>query len=598
MKKRVADIIADCMAEHGITDVFCLVGGGAMFLNDAFGHNKKLKVMYNQHEQACSIAAEGYVRECGRMAAVCITTGPGGTNAITGVLGAYQDNYPMLVISGQVRYPTTAESTGLPLRFMGEQEHDIVTTVKNLTKYAVMIKRPEDVLYELEKAIYIADSGRPGPVWIDVPMDIQSMVIDTDTLRVFNKPEPDRAWDMEAFLSEIRKAKRPVILTGSAIRSTGYTEKFRQLAAKMGLPVLAATYNADLFENSHPQYFGNFGIIGGRAGNFMIQNADLIIGMGCRMAFRQIGFNYEKFSPDSRRVVIDADENELKKPTLRIDLPIHADIKTVIDDLSAAELDLNLEEKQDWLSYCCMLRDKYPMYLEKFNNKVAGQVNPYFFANAVKKYLKDDSVIVLGNSTIAAHVLQLGIEKPKQRIINNMNLGSMGYDLPAAIGASAAYGDVTLITGDGSIMLNIQELMTVAHYELPIKIFICCNGGYRGIVRSQSNMFGHYTGCTEDTGVEMPDFCRIAAAFGIPSFKVTGQDDLFDVLDKVYAQSGPVICEWPQDPSQTIEPRVMNRKDDNGCIVSTAIDDLAPFLSREEYASMQYEAWLSGKKKS
>lgn len=554
--------------------------------------------MYNQHEQACSIAAEGYVRECGRMAAVCITTGPGGTNAITGVLGAYQDNYPMLVISGQVRYPTTAESTGLPLRFMGEQEHDIVTTVKNLTKYAVMIKHPEDVLYELEKAMYIAASGRPGPVWIDVPMDIQSMVIDTDTLRVFNKPEPDSSWNMEAFLSEIRKAKRPVILTGSAIRSTGYTEKFRQLAAKMGLPVLAATYNADLFENSHPQYFGNFGIIGGRAGNFMIQNADLIIGMGCRMAFRQIGFNYEKFSPDSRRVVIDADENELKKPTLRIDLPIHADIKTVIDDLSAAELDLNLEEKQDWLSYCCMLRGKYPMYLEKFNNKVAGQVNPYFFANAVKRYLKDDSVIVLGNSTIAAHVLQLGIEKPKQRIINNMNLGSMGYDLPAAIGASAAYGDVTLITGDGSIMLNIQELMTVVHYELPIKIFICCNGGYRGIVRSQSNMFGHYTGCTEDTGVEMPDFCRIAAAFGIPSFKVTGQDDLFDVLDKVYAQPGPVICEWPQDPSQMIEPRVMNRKDDNGCIVSTAIDDLAPFLSRGEYASMQYEAWLSGKKRS
>lgn len=599
MKWRVADIVANYIAQHGVTHVFSLVGGGAMFLNDAFGHHPDLQVTYTQHEQACSMAAEGYVRACGEMAVVCVTTGPGGTNAITGVLGAFQDNYPMLVISGQVRYPTTVDSTGLPLRFLGEQEHDIVTTVQNLTKYAVMIRKPEDILYELEKATYLAADGRPGPVWIDIPMDIQSMEIEEDSLQHFAIPVRKTGWDKDTFISEIKKSKRPVILTGSAIRSTTYTEKFRILAKKMGIPVLAPTYNADLFVNSDPVYFGNFGIIGGRAGNLMMQNADLIIGMGCRMAYRQIGFNYEQFSPHSRRMIIDVDENELKKPTLRIDIPICADIKDVISDLLASEFDLDLDSKQQWIDYCCDLRRRYPIYQEKFSTAVPHQVNPYFFARELKKYIPDDSVIVLGNSTIAAHILQLGVERPQQRIINNMNLGSMGYDIPAAVGAARAHGDmVTLITGDGSFMLNLQELMTIRHYNLPIKIFISCNGGYCGIVRSQSNMFGHYTGCTKETGVEMPNFEKVALAFDIPFFKVNEQAELNSVFKQIYAVSGPVICEWPQDPGQVIEPRVMNRKSEDGCIVSTDIDDLAPFLPREEYRAMQFDNWVREKELS
>lgn len=596
MKKRIADLVADRIAMQGISQVFCLVGGGAMFLNDAFGHHPGLNVMYMQHEQACSMAAEGYVRAGGKMAAVCVTTGPGGTNAITGVLGAYQDNYPMLVVSGQVRYPTTVDSTGLPLRFMGEQEHDIVTTVRNMTKYAVMIRKPEEVLCELEKAMYLAEEGRPGPVWVDIPMDIQSMVVEEEKLPHFVKPHENREWDIEKFIAEIRQSRRPVILTGSAIRSTVHTEEFRALARKMGIPVLAPTYNADLFPNDDPVFFGNFGIIGGRAGNFMMQNADLIIGMGCRMAFRQIGFNFEQFAPNARRMVIDVDENELKKPTLRIDVPVCADIRTVIHDLQTVSFDLDLENKQEWLAYCRELRERYPIYQEKFNVPHEHQVNPYYFAQHLKKYIADDGVIVLGNSTIAAHVLQLDIERPAQRIINNMNLGSMGYDLPAAAGAVKAHPQgITLVTGDGSFMLNLQELMTIRHYDLPIKIFISCNGGYRGIVRSQSNMFGHYTGCTEDTGVEMPDFEKVACAFDIPYYKVEEQEQLDEVLEQVYAQEGPVICEWPQDPEQVIEPRVMNRKSEDGCIVSTMIDDLAPFLPKEEYEAMQFNNWVRKK---
>ena len=592
MKKRIADIIADILIQDGISDVFSLVGGGAMFLNDAFGHRKELTVTYTQHEQSCSMAAEGYVRCCGRMAAVCVTTGPGGTNAITGVLGAYQDNFPMIVISGQVRYPTTAACTGLPLRFMGEQEHDIVTTVRNLTKYAIMVKNPEDVAYELEKALYLAKEGRPGPTWVDVPMDIQSMEIDENSLRHFSAPRDEKQWDIDTFIAEIQRAKRPVILTGSALRSTDYVEKFRLLSQKMGIPVVAATYNGDLFPTDHPYYFGNFGIIGGRAGNFIVQNADLIIGMGCRMAFRQIGFNYEEFAPNARRIVVDVDKAELKKPTMRIDIPICADLRTVIDDLLKCWDDLGETSCEQWLAYCRMLKKTYPPYQDKFDRQVKGQVNPYYFAKELKKYQEDDSVIVLGNSTIAAHILQLGVDRPKQRIINNMNLGSMGYDLPAAIGAAAAKrGAVTLVTGDGSIMLNLQELQTIFHYRIPVKVFISCNGGYRGIVRSQSNMFGRYVGCTADTGVEMPDFKKIAGAFSIPYFKVIEQDELQAVFEKVYRTEGPVVCEWPQDPNQVIEPRVMNRKSEDGCIVSTPIDDLAPFLSTEEYKEMQFPAW-------
>lgn len=587
MKKRVADLIAEILIKNNITDIFSVVGGGAMFLNDAFGHNKNLNVMFNHHEQACSMAAEGYVRATGNMAAVCVTTGPGGTNALTGVLGAFQDNYPMIVISGQVRYETTAESTSLPLRFMGEQEHNIVATVQNMTKYAVLVKKAEDIQYELEKALHIAQDGRKGPCWVDVPLDIQGAIIETDRLRHFVAKKEVLAWDIDKFFSEIKKAKRPVILAGSAIRSNGCVDKFRQLALKLGIPVLSATYNADILPLNHPYYYGNFGVIGGRAGNFIVQNADLIIGMGCRMAFRQIGFNYKAFSPNSRRMIIDIDENELRKPTLRIDVPVYADISRVITDLLSYKK-MNAVSNHDWLKYCNMLKEKFPVYLDKFDEST--DVNPYFFIKKLHEILRDDSIIVLGNSSIAGHVLQMGIVGEKQRIINNMNCGSMGYDLPAAIGAARGNSaGITLITGDGSIMMNLQELMTIKHYHLPIKIFICNNGGYRAIVRTQKNMFsGRFTGCTPMTGVEMPDFSKIANAFTIPYFKIINHQEVSDTLRKVYASEGAVICEVMQDKEQTIEPRVMSRKLDDGSIISPVIDDLFPFLEREEYATMQY----------
>lgn len=594
MKIRVSDLIAALLLEHGITDIFSVVGGGAMFLNDALGHHEGLRVMFNHHEQACAMAAEGYVRAGGRMAAVCVTTGPGGTNAITGVLGAFQDNYPMLVLSGQVRWTTTAGSTGLPLRFMGEQEHNIVDTVRPLTKYAALLREPRQVQYEVEKAIYLAKHGRPGPCWLDIPLDVQSALVEADELPTYSPPREPEEWDRERFLRELKGAERPVILAGSALRSSGCVKGFRELARRLHVPILAATYNADLFPRNHPDYYGNFGVNGGRAGNFIVQNADLIIGMGCRMAFRQIGFHYEAFSPNSRRMVIDVDPNELKKPTLRIDVPICADIAQVVRSLLQTP-DAAFEDRCGWRAYCDGLRKRFPVYLEKFDH--SSQVNPYRFIRELQKLLPPDGIIVLGNSSIAGHLLQMGIVKEEQRIINNMNCGSMGYDLPAAVGAAWAAGrEVTLITGDGSIMLNLQELMTVSHYRLPVKIIICSNGGYRAIVRTQQNMFeGRYTGCTPETGVGMPDFSGLAAAFGFPYLHIENHEQLAGGLEQLYRIPGFAVCELMQDRDQMIEPRIMSRKLEDGTLVSPVIDDLYPFLDRAEYQAMAFPGpWAGG----
>lgn len=583
MTKRIADIVADILTEHGIHDVFSVVGGGAMFLNDALAHHEGLRVMYNHHEQASAIAAEGYYRASGKMAAVCVTTGPGGTNALTGVMGAYQDNIPMIVISGQVRYETTVDSTGLNLRMLGEQEFNIVDTVKTMTKYAVMVKKPEDVRYELEKAIHIANEGRKGPCWVDIPLNIQGGYTDDASLKGYDAPEIRYQWDKEAFFEKLLSAKRPVILTGSAIRTTQSVDLFLKVVEQLKMPVAAATYNADLVAWDNPYYFGNFGVNGGRAGNFICQNADLIIGLGCRMAYRQIGFNYEAFAPEAQKIVVDVDEDELRKPTLQIDLPIHADIRDVLQEILKRP-EVQFDDTCGWLPYCRKLKETFPVYQEKFGESSA--VNPYFFVKELYKGYDKDQVTVLGNSSIAGHVLQMGITKQGQRVINNMNCGSMGYDLPAAIGAARSLGrEVTLITGDGSFQMNLQELQTVVHYGLPIKIFLCNNGGYRAIVRTQRNFFeGRYTGCTAETGVSMPDMSRITKAYGIPYFCMHNHGEAADVIKKVYDTEGFVICEVMQDYDQMIEPRIMSKKTDDGKLVSPPMDDLFPFLSKEEYA--------------
>ena len=385
MKQRVADYVADFLVGKGISDVFTVVGGGSMFLNDALGHHDKLSCIYNHHEQACSMAAEAYYKQKGTMAAVCVTTGPGGTNTITGLLGAYQDSIPMLVISGQVRYETTVESTGLNLRQFGGQEHQIINTVNNVTKYAEMVRKPEEIRYILEKAYYEAMNGRRGPVWVDIPLGIQNSEIETDELVGYEPEEEMSASNdlaIECIVEELKKAKRPVIVAGSAIRTVGYVDKFLKLVEKLNVPVTYPLNVPDTIANTHELAMGCFGGVGNRAANFMVQNADLMIVFGCRMAFAHIGFNYKAFSPNSKKITIDIDENEQKKPTMKRDIPIISDVKDIIDGLLEVEIG-DLPDYMDWRNYCTELKNAFPIFQEHHKVSKDERVNPYYIEKVV-----------------------------------------------------------------------------------------------------------------------------------------------------------------------------------------------------------------------
>ena len=588
MKQRVADYIADFFSSRQFDTVFTVVGGGAMHLNDALGHHEKLHCIYVHHEQAAAMAGEGYARITGKPSVVCVTTGPGGTNALTGVLGAYQDSIPMFVISGQVRLETTVESTGLELRQYGEQEYCIIKSVKPMTKYAKMIKDPYKIRYYLEKAYWNAMEGRKGPVWLDIPLNIQSAFIETENLTGYDPgPSNYQKSNISQIINMLKKAERPVILVGSGIRSSNSLELFQQLVYKWNYPVVAATSIADIMPDNESVYFGNFGTFGGRAGNYIVQNADLLFSLGCRMSFKQIGFNYELFAPNAKKIVVDVDVNELQKETVDIELPIYGNLDKLLPELLEAEV-TPIPETSRWLEYCRELKKKYPIYQEKF--RVSDAVNQYYFVNELQKMLDKDAVIVAGNSVASVCALQMGIQKEGQRMFGNVNCGSMGWDLPAAVGAAVASGStVFCLTGDGSIQMNIQELQTIVTNHLPVKIVVFNNGGYQAIVQSQTNFFHRLAGCTKDSGLEIPSFEKIANAYGIPYFKMETHRDVDNKMASFFNIAGYALCEVIQDTQQNIEPRVKSKRLENGDIYSPPIDDLSPFLSEEEKEENRYK---------
>ncbi len=584
MKVRVADYIANLLVENGITNVFSVVGGGAMHLNDAFGRHKEIECIYNHHEQASAIAAEGYARINNRMACVCVTTGPGGTNALTGILCAWQDSIPMIVISGQARYETTVDSTGLKLRQFGEQEYNIIESVKPMTKYAVMVKDSQSIKYHLERAIAEAVTGRKGPCWIDVPLDIQGALVEDTQLSGYTpfKEVVSYKENCSAIFNKIKNAKSPVLIVGSAVRQSGFLPKIYELVSKLNIPVLCPTSVADAFPSSYPLYYGNFGVFGGRVGNFIIQNCDLILSLGARMSFKQTGFNYSLFAPNAEKIVVDIDGEELRKNTLKIDMPIQADLV----DISASLIELIkdvLPIKTKWIDYCNSLKTRFSLMPEKAHDSVA--VNPYYFADKLQQRLDEDSIIVVGNSCACVSLLQMGIAKKGQRIFGNVNCGTMGYDLPAAIGASlASKSDVICATGDGSFQMNIQELQTIVHNNLPVKFIVFNNNGYQAIVQTQKNFFGGVlSGCTKDSGVSFPAFDKITAAYGIPYKKISCHEDVEEGLDWLMSLNSYGLCEVIQDTNQLIEPKVMSKKMPGGRLISPPIDDLSPFLEQEEY---------------
>ncbi len=596
MRMKVSDFIAQYVVDFGITDAFTVVGGGAMHLNDSFGHQEGLKCWYNHHEQACAIAAEAYARIDNRLALLCVTTGPGGTNALTGVVGGWLDSIPMLVISGQVRYDTTARSTGLPLRAMGDQEFDITKAVQCMTKYCEMVVDADRIKYCLHKALVMATNGRPGPCWLDIPLNIQGAYIETDDLEDYDPAEyldtlPLKVKDseVEEILNRVSRAERPVLYAGNGIRlSKGY-DSFRKLVRTLNIPVVTNWDSIDLIPDDDPLYVGRGGMMGDRAGNFAVQNSDLVISIGSRLSIRQVGYNWTTWARAAYVIMEDVDEAELRKPTLHVDMPVHADAKALMDRL-LEKADGPAFTKNAWLEQCQKWKKDYPVVLDK-HYQDTDLANPYCFMKELSRRLPENKLTVVGNGTACVVGSQGYVIKKDQRFIINSAIASMGYDLPAAIGACIGKGkeDTVCITGDGSIQMNLQELQTIISNRLPIKIFVINNEGYQSIRITQTNIFNkNFCGIgPESSDISFPSMEKLAAAYGYRYFKITSNKDM-GVLDEVLEQEGCLICEVFVNTKQFFEPKSATKKLEDGSLYSPPLEDLAPFLDREELERNMY----------
>lgn len=598
MKIRLADYVANFLVEHGVTDVFSVVGGGAMHLNDALGHNENLKVTYNHHEQACAIAAEAYARLDNKIAAVCVTTGPGGTNALTGVLGGWLDSIPMFIISGQVRYDTTAryamQYTGDRLRAVGDQEYDIVRSVEPMTKYATMIEDMSDIRYALEKAWHLATTGRPGPVWIDIPVNYQGSYIETDDLRGYDPAEDDKNLPpkvteetVKEVLEMISAAERPAFHTGYGIRLSGAYDVFRRVADKLNIPVVTYWNAIDLIEDDNPLYVGRAGNMGDRPGNWAIQNADLVVAIGTRISIRQVGYNWKTWARAAKVVMIDVDKAEMKKPTLHVDKPIWADAKDFLEVMNSMLGDEKFFKGQEWLDRCQSWKKDYPVVTDKNWQENGETANVYAFVRHMSSQLPENSLTVVSNGACCVVGHQAYVIKKGSRFANNSAVASMGYGLPAAIGTCIGGGrkETICLEGDGSIMMNLQELQTIITNRLPIKIFLVNNSGYHSIRITQTNLFSNHckVGIGEESGdLSFPQFKKIAEAFGYQYYSARSNSEMKEVVGKVLSSEGPVFCEIFTDTKQVWEPKSSTKRLEDGTLVSPPLEDLAPFLPREE----------------
>lgn len=589
MKRRVADIIMDTLADLGVTDCFAVVGGGAMHLDNALLICEKIHKYFNHHEQACAMAAEAYAKACGRMAAVCVTSGPGATNTLTGVMGAWQDSIPMFVLSGQVRYEISVPKSGLDLRYRGIQEYEIVPTVKHMTKYAKMITEPKSIRAEVIKAYHIAMSGRKGPVWLDVPQDIQNAMVEERELISEAGQEQMLAVDddmIEHIYQSIQNAKRPCILAGSGITSAWVRKEFEELVDKLGIPVIGGSWVADNFYMEHPLYYGPSGNIGPRTGNFILQNADYILTLGNSLGFRQTGFNQDAFAPNAKICMVDIDIEETKKPGLHISESIVADLREFIPKMLSK--DFKVKPEDGWIAYCDKLKNHFSPFEAVQDIKMEDRVCAYYFWKIFQKYESSDSVLALGNNTANTAKLQVGVQKREQRVITNYTCGSMGYDLPAAVGAAVALKrEIICVTGDGSIMMNLQELQTIRGYHLPIKVVVFENNGYNAIKQTSKNFFGGACiGCSPETGVSFPDFRKIADAFGYEYYCCHSNEELEAGLQWLFAKNGNLFLEVKQRLDDPIIPKLMSKLDEYGNMQTPALDDMYPFINEEEHKKM------------
>ncbi len=596
MTVRLSDYVAARLVQHGIAHVFMLTGGGAMHLNDALGRAEGLRYICCHHEQALAMAAESYTRLSGRLAALNVTTGPGGINALNGVHGAYTDSIAMIVLSGQVKRETL-RSNAPGLRQLGDQEADMIAMVTPITKFAALVDDPADIRFLLEKALWLAENGRPGPVWLDIPIDVQSAMIDPESLRGFDPSTEDdgrmtgdrlRA-PANQLIDLLRASRRPVLLPGTGVRIAGAHDRFLAVADKLGIAIAPAWNAQDVVPDDHPLYVGRPGTVGDRAGNFAVQKSDLLLVLGCRLNVRQISYNFAAFAPDATKVMVDVDAAELTKPTISIDLPIHADLKDFLAVL-LEELDQYVvpPSHSAYLEWGQQRRHRYPAVLPEYWD-TKGVVNPYCFVETLFDALGEDEVIVMADATAAVCTVQAAKLKRGQRLYSNSGAASMGYDLPATIGAWHAMPPgakrIICLAGDGSIMQNLQELQTIVGQRIPAKIFLYNNSGYHSIRQSQQAYFdGFSVGCGPDSGVTFPDFAKIAAAFGLDYISCSDHDAMADAIATTLAFPGAALCEIMVDKAQNFAPKVSSRRLEDGSMVTAPMEDLAPFLPRDELA--------------
>jgi len=583
----VSQYIVQYLEDYGIEDIFLVTGGGAMHLNNSIANSKKIKYTCFHHEQAASICAEGYYRSSGKIAVVCCTSGPGGTNCLTGVLGQWLEGIPCLYLSGQVKYETTISSCPeIGLRQLGDQEVNIVDIVKPITKYAKMITNPDEIKIELDKALHIASTGRFGPCWLDVPLNIQGAVVDEKKLLSFFDFNPNRLYMsdylMQEIAFEIYNAKRPLIIAGHGIKLSKSKQWFLDLINNSDIPVVTTFNGFDIVPSDHKNFVGRIGTIGNRSGNFALQNADLIICLGTRNNIRQVSYAWKGFAKNAKKIIVDIDKAELNKSTIQGDIKVNINVKEFIYELL---LRIPFEGYNNWLKWCKERQQKYPIVLEDYRKQ--NEINPYLFMEALTEQLPNDAIVVAANGTACVTLFQAGIVKENQNIFWNSGCASMGYALPAAIGASIANGnkEVICIEGDGSIQMNLASLQTIKLYKLPIKIFILNNKGYSSIKQTQTNLFdGNLIGCTKETGVSFPDFQKLAYLYDMKYFKLWNTNELDFDIDYILEYEDSCICEVILG-DYTFQPKLSSQKMSDGTMVSQPLENMYPFLSKEELES-------------
>lgn len=595
--KRVSDCIADWLVDRGIEQVFTVTGGGAMFLNQALGGHPGLRCSFMHHEQACAMAAEGYARIAGKPAVVMLTTGPGSINALNGVYGAFTDSIPMIVISGQVKRETCLSFNELPgLRQLGDQEGPTIAMANPVCKYARIVRSEKDLEQFLPKAYEEAVTGRPGPVWLDIPLDIQQSTLEINIPVPTVQHRSTRTDQLRAacrFIADKLKAShRPLVLGGTGVRLSGTNERLLALLERHGIPMVTA-WTHDLIPSDHPLFAGRPGSIGTRAGNFCLQATDFLLVLGSRLNIRQTSYNWKSFAKNAWIAQVDIDAAELRKPTVLPDLGVEADLGDFLDVLEEELASSRLPDFSPWAAWCQRIVKRYDAAAE--HQQVSDTVlNPYLMVARIFGQLRDDDIVVCGNASACILPFQVGTLKSGQRLFSNSGSASMGYDLPAALGAAAAASNegkrrVICFAGDGSLQMNIQELQTLKTAGLNVIVVVMNNRGYVSIWQTHENFFGRVIGATPESGVEFPDFAALATAYGVRAERIAAVSDL-PLLDQILCGDGPLLIDLHVDPKQEFAPRIKSRVDANGQFVTPELDDMHPFLDEQTVAGIRAEA--------